>query len=144
MIFKRPWQIYPLLLIIVIFTTSNWARVWNSVQLMDFLNELPLSVSPWYLMISGAVWGLLGILAAVIMVWRGCSRAPWMVPLMAAAYSVNFWIEQLFIMVSPLRRVNWPFVIVADIIIVIFAFITFKQPGMGEFYGGRHEQEIQP
>ncbi len=103
MIFKRPWLVLLLFIVSLIFTVGAWARVWNGLQLLDYLSELPLSVSPWYLVITGAVWGIFG-LAAVILIWWGTTAAPLTVTLGAIAYSLNFWVEQLFIMISPLRQ----------------------------------------
>lgn len=142
MIFKRPWLVLLLLVISLIFTASAVMRVWNGVQYWGFLDDLPMSVSPLYLVVTGSVWGIFGILAA-IWVWWGQSRASQLVTTGALVYSLQFWLEQLFVMTNPLRRVNWPFLAVLTVVSLLIVFLSFRHSQVRKFYGGRHEQEIQ-
>ena len=142
MIFKLPWLVLLLLILTLIFTGSAWTRVWNGVGLLGYLDELPLSISPWYLVISGVVWGVFGILAAML-IWSRRPYAPWVVMIGLIGYSLNFWIEQFFLMVSPLRQTNWLFLAGFNVVAILVVVLCFRHPRVISFYGGRHEQEIQ-
>lgn len=138
MIFKRPWLVLLLFVFVLIFTVSAWARVWQGVQLWGFLSGLAISVTPWVQVSLGAVWGIFG-LAAAVMIWWGNPRSPVFVITGSVVYSVYFWVEQLFMMVSPLRRVNWPFLIIFNLIVVLTVVLCFRYPLVRRFYGGRYE-----
>ncbi|MBN2045753.1 MAG: hypothetical protein JW757_12075 [Anaerolineales bacterium] len=138
MIFKRPWLVLLLFVLTLVFTISGLARVWNGIQYFNFLDELPIPVSPWYLVISGVIWGSFGLVTAVL-VWWGSNLARRMMISGTIVYSVFYWLEQLFLMSSPLRKSNWPFLTLVTLTIGSIVILSFRHPRVREFFGGRHE-----
>jgi hypothetical protein len=125
-------------MIALIFTVSAILRVWHGVQLLDFLGQLSLSVSPLYLIITGGIWAIAGGWTTV-WVWLGHRRAPVSVIILALIYLTIFWAEQFFLMINPLRRVNWLFLGGLSVVVLLVIFLSFRHPQVRNFYGGSHE-----
>ncbi len=142
MIFKRPWPVILLLAGVLVFTAGMLLRASNGIRYWEFLNGLPLSVSPLYLVLTGGLWALFGLLAAVWL-WQGNRRAPAAVTTLTAGYVLYYWAEQLFVMISPLRQARWPFSAGVSILMVVIVIAVFNQPGVKNFFGGMYEQEDQ-
>ena len=135
MIFKRPWLVLLLFIFSLVFTVSAAARVWNGVQFYWFLDDLSMSVSPLYLVITGVVWSILGA-ATAIMVWWGNSLAKRVLISGTLLYSVFFWFEQLFLMSNPLRKTNWLFLVILTLIVFLVEVLSFQHPRVRKFFGG--------
>jgi hypothetical protein len=142
MIFKRPWLVLLQFAITLVFTAGALLRVWNGVQLWGFLGELPMAVSPLFLVVTGAVWSIIGGWG-LVWEWFGHRLAPTAICVTALAYTAFFWAEQFFVMISPLRRVSWPFLALFTLIALLLLFLSFRHPQVKNFYGGRYEQEVQ-
>ena len=142
MIFKRPWLVFFLMIATLVFTASGITRVWNGIRYYGFLGDLPISVSPLYLVITGGVWGILGAAAAGSL-WWGYRRGSRLLISGMVGYSVFFWFEQIFLMTNPLRKTNWPFLAVFNLSAILIVILSFRHPRVRKFFGGRHEQEDQ-
>lgn len=143
MIFKRPWLVIVLLLGVLVFTIGMLLRAWNGVRYWAFLSGLPLAVSPLYLALTGALWGLLG-LRVMGWLWQGDRRAPAAVSTLTAGYVLYYWADQLIVMTSPLRQSRWPFSAGMSVLAVVIVIFVLNQPSVRNFFGGAYEQEDQP
>jgi hypothetical protein len=68
---------------------------------------LPLSVPPWYLPLTGAIWGGLGMFLTIGL-WRGSQKAYrwalWTIP----AYLAWYWIDRLVFLRSDFAQTSRP------------------------------------
>ena len=142
MIFKRPWLVLLNLLFIFGFAVINLLRAWNGVRFWGFLSELPLSVSPLYLVLIGGLWGIL-LLRLAWWMWRGDQRTPAAVKTVSVIYVLVYWIERLFLMTSPIRNTSWLFLLFFSLGFVFSFFEIFRFRSVYEYFGGLDEQEDQ-
>ena len=86
-------------------------RVWQSLALQDYLVEVGVQPGPLYLTLSGAAQTLVAglALAAFLSRWR---RGGLAVRLLAALWVLGFWIDRIWVAISPAVRVNDAFVAV--------------------------------
>lgn len=86
-------------------------RVWQSLALRSYLVEVNVQPGPLYLTLTGAaqlvVAGL--ALAAYLSRWK---RGGLAVRLLAVLWVLGFWIDRIWVAVSPATRVNDAFVAV--------------------------------
>lgn len=86
-------------------------RAWQSLALWSYLVEVNVRPGPLYLTITGAAQFLIAglALAAYLSRWR---RGGLAVRLLALLWVLGFWIDRIWIAVSPAARVNDAFVAV--------------------------------
>lgn len=86
-------------------------RLWQSLELKSWLVEIGVTPGPLYLAMTGAAQMLAALLALGVLFsrWR---RAGWVVRLLAALWTLGFWIDRIWVAVSPAARVNDVFVAV--------------------------------
>jgi len=142
MIFKRPWPVILMLTGVLVFTAGMLLRAWNGLRYWEFLSGLPLSVSPLYLVLTGGLWTLFG-LRVMGWVWQGRATAPTALRYLTVSYVLYYWIDQLLVMVSPLRQTRWPFSAGISILAVLIVIFGLNQPSVKNFFGGTYEQEDQ-
>jgi hypothetical protein len=140
MIFKRPWLVLLILLFVIGFAVINLLRALNGVRLWGFLSELPLAVSPLYLVLTGGLWSVL-LLRLAWWVWQGDPRTPAMVKTVSVVYVLYYWAERIFLMTSPLRFTSWPFLVVVSAGLAFSFFEIFRYDSVKSFFGGEHGQK---
>lgn len=133
MIFNRPWLVGALTEFMIVLVVVNGARVVSGIKLWDYLSELPLGVSPSYMVVTGSIWLVLSFIAGV-WTWRGNRRAPWALRIVLAGYVLYYWIDQIFLRVSPLRTTNWPFMAGLTVFVLAFTFLSLLHPNVKDFY----------
>jgi len=113
---KRPIQVICLELILV------FAAAWNGLRLGEtifFWKTLEYyGAHPLYIAISGGVWLITGLLLAWGF-WLGKAWGWAAVLAGTVGYSAWYWFDRL-VLEQP--RVNWAFVLVADIVFLLFIF----------------------
>ena len=135
MIFKRPWLVILILIFIIGFLVINLLRALNAGQLWGFLSELPLAVSPLYLLLTGGLWSVL-LLRLAWWVWQGDPRTPAAVKIVSVVYVLYYWAERIFLMTSPLRFTSWVFLLVISAGLVFSFFEIFRYDSVKSFFGG--------
>jgi len=80
-------------------------RVWQSLELKTWLVESGVQPGPLYLTWTGAAQAAAALLALVAFFSRG-RRAGWIVRLLALLWMLGFWIDRIWIAISPAARVN--------------------------------------
>jgi hypothetical protein len=143
MIFKRPWYLVPIVLVMFVITAGAFLRAWNGIMLWETLNELSLAVSPLYLVLTGALWGILG-LRTIWWLCQGRQTAPAALRIVTIAYILYFWVDRWLLMISPLRQASWPFLMVVTLLLGSLIFTGLEIPEVKNFFGGEDEQENQP
>jgi len=140
MIFNRPWPVLLLFVSGLLFSAVSWLRFGVAASLLDFLNGLPLSISPLYQVLTGFLWGAAGLWVSVWL-WKGHRRAPIVLRILSVTYALYYWIDQLLIMTSEIRRTNWWFLALVTGILIVLVFLSLLLPAVKEFFGEQHEQK---
>lgn len=117
------------------FAALNLLQFIRTMIEWDFLKNL-LPISPFYLLLTGLAWGVVGILVAWY-IWHGGSKAPIFLFLSAIFYMLYDWIDRLFI--SHNKLINWPFLLAADILVLGMLLYIFTRKKTKVFYGENHE-----
>lgn len=139
---KRPLSVTILaagvLSVAVVFGT----QAYQTLRQWRFLQSLPLSVSPVYLLGAGIVWAAAGLYIAVSL-WRGLGIAPKATQIAAWAFAGYYWLDRLALASSPLTQTNQPFALGATITAIILIYWTLTRPKARAFFGEMHERKSE-
>lgn len=130
---KRPWQIIVLTLVILLFAGLHWLRFVMSIQQWQTLENMPISVSPRYLALTGIGWGLVS-LPFVWGVWKGKGWARAGVQISALLYTLAFWIDALWIATPEIAQTRWPFSLILSILALVALFAALHCPTSRRFF----------
>ena len=89
-------------------SAAGWMRMVDSITDQYWLNLAGVVPGPVYLAITGALWGLMGLVAAFWLLVRPASgRAA--ASIIAAGIALTYWLDRLFVDQAPLAGSNAPF-----------------------------------
>lgn len=140
LLMKRPWPVTLLAVAGLTLVAILFTRFAAVLHQWDFLSSLPLSASPAYLAATGFFWGLAGI-PVVWGLWKGLRWSPKVTIGFGLLYALYFWLEQGFVMSSPLRKTNWPFMASCTIGSLAIIFITLSRPKVRKYFGEKDERQ---
>jgi hypothetical protein len=128
---RRPFSVTLLAVGVIIIGALSLARFGLALRYWEYLDTLT-TVSPWYLALSGLVWGLAGLPLAWGLL-RGKAWSPRLMRAMALTYATYFWLDQVFLQDHPLSAAeggarlllpgNWTFE--AGLTVVLLAFTVW-------------------
>ena len=134
---KRPFSVT--LLLWMVLTLSAWGvvRLVAALRWWDVLYEFEASLSPLYLSITGAGWGVAGgVLISGIL--RRKQWTPLAVFTSILVWLIEYWIERVFFQSA---RANLPFALTLSILVIIIAWILAKLPDTKYFFAKSEEHE---
>jgi hypothetical protein len=138
---KRPFGVTLLLWTVLILSAWGVTRFVTALQVWDVLNEFEGSLSPLYLSITGASWGVAG---AVLLsgIWQGKSWARIASVTSILIWLIEYWLERIFFQAP---RANLPFVLTCSILTIVMLWIISVLPGTKSFFikSEEHEQPIE-
>ncbi|HEY5730459.1 MAG TPA: hypothetical protein VIS72_10440, partial [Anaerolineales bacterium] len=134
---KRPFGVTLLLCMVLSLSVWGVVRFVAALRAWDVLVEFETSLSPLYLSITGAGWGLAG---SVLLsgIWR---RRKWALPAFvtsALIWLIEYWMERIFFQPS---RANLPFALTCSILVIAVTWIYATLPGIKSFFTKREEHE---
>jgi len=135
---KRPRSVTWLAVGVLMLTGLQFVRLVNTLLIWDYLHTLPLSVPPIFFAVSGLIWGLVG-LGMWWGLWRGKNWAISYSRYAVIIFAIYYWIDQLFLMVNPLRKTNFPFVIGMTLILLAITIWVLSRPKTQLFFGETYE-----
>jgi hypothetical protein len=103
----------------------GWLRFQQSLALWEILIQIEVVPGPYYLVISGAAWGIMGLIAVLALF----SRLTWairytkMIVLLMAAW---YWFDRLVLVQSEAARTNLVFMALLTILAVVYTFAVFR------------------
>lgn len=123
---RRPFSVTLLAIGVLTLAMVGLARAWEAFRLWEFLGSL--QVSPGYLMFTGLLAGVVGLLATLGL-WRGMRWGARLALVYVGAVLIFYWVDRLFITKSQVTEVNTPFAIGVSLLIVLTStWILFRKP----------------
>jgi len=135
---KRPRGVTILALLVLYTTIFNLARFYQAIHKWFLLQQF-LPFSPLYLIISGLIWGLIGLVIFWIL-WRGFAWAPKIAIGGITLYMLFFWFDRLLMPSYPQRNANASFYVIVCIVIVFFTVWVCFRTNNKAFFGGCDER----
>ncbi len=135
---NRPRGVTILALWVLILAVLNLTRLMQSLIRWDFLKDT-LPFNPVYLAINGVFWSLVGL----FLLWSIWFQKNWTRRALIAAallYSLNVWLERIFLAGSPTRNTNWPFVALVNLLILAFIFWQLNRQAVKFYFGEMHDR----
>ena len=133
----RPLSVTLLALGVLTIAGFNLIRFYQAIRLWGFLSEFP-TLSPLYLVLSGLIWGVAGVLLAWGL-WRGYALARRFTLIFAVAYTLYDWIDRLWIS-KPGLSANLPFAAGLNLILLLVTLWILTRPRVRTFFGAMHER----
>lgn len=136
-----PLRITLLLCLVLITTAWNVVRLWTSIAWRVPLETYARYPGPLYVGLTGIAWAAAG-LTVLWAIWR---RRHWSTQALIAAalaYAAWVWLDRL--VVQSQRAANWPFALIATIVLLAFVVTTALDPRLRAYFGREaHERQIQ-
>jgi hypothetical protein len=134
---SRPFSVTMLAIGVLTLAGLNLIRAVAAFQQMEFLTDL-LPVSPIYLIVSGLVWGVVGLVLA-FWLWSGHPAAAGGTLAAALAYSLYYWIDRSLLAGNP-PAANWLFALLVNLsLLVVVCLILFRRKAR-TFFGAMHDR----
>lgn len=130
----RKKRSFPLTLLAIFFLTASllgWVRVFQTIQRWKELHSLPLTVPVWFILVSGGMAGLAGLLAAGIL-WRRIPRAQAWVMAAASLIALLFWGEKIFFAAARTPGKNLPFEALVTFLLLFYTWAVLRNPDRGK------------
>ncbi len=144
---RRPFSVTLLAVGVIIISVLSLTRFGLALRYWNYLDTMT-SASPWYLALSGLLWGL----ASIPLAWgllRGKVWAPRLMQAMTLTYAAYFWLDQLFLQDHPLTGAeggaklllpgNWTFEAGVTIVLLAFTVWTLKRHTTQLYFGEVNE-----
>ncbi len=137
---KRPFTLTILAIGLLIWAVGGFLQTWLAIDLWELLTHTLLGGDPLYLVISGIIQALLGLILA-LGVWFGWRWSWWGTLCITILDTIYVWIDRLFIAeLSNPRR--YPLYIMLSIIVIAYvAWVLLHPTGKKYFCQEKPKQE---
>lgn len=136
---RRPFRVTVLLWLVLMLAAWGAVRLLAALRWWDVLYEFEARLSPPYLAVTGAGWGVAG----GVLLWAILRRKPWARTAVLAStlgWLAEFWVERV-VFESP--GTNLPFAAAASFLLIgVIIVITFHSTT--RYYLTRSEDHEQP
>jgi hypothetical protein len=139
MLRKRPFGVTLLLWMVLSLLAWGAVRFSAALRWWDVLVEFRSSLSPLYLSITGAGWGVVGCVLLVSL-FVGKKWTPRAILTSIVVWLIEYWIERVFYQSS---RANVPFAAVGSILVVCITLISTLHKSTLNFFTRSEEYEQQ-
>jgi hypothetical protein len=136
---KRPFGVTLLLWMVLTLIVWGAVRFFAALRWWAFLVEFKSDLSPLYLSITGAGWGIMGC----ILLWSMFTGKSWTrsgVLTSAILWLLEYWMERTFFLAP---RVNLPFALISTIFILSITLISTLHKSTRDFFTRSEEYEQQ-
>ncbi|MCI0556721.1 MAG: hypothetical protein L0287_37760 [Anaerolineae bacterium] len=137
MLSQRPFGVT--LLLWVVLSLSAWGaiRLLAAWRWWDVLHEFNASLSPLYLFITGAIWGVAGVVLLWSM-WVGKAWSRMAILASVLLWLAEYWIERLFFQAP---RANLPFALILSALLLTVTFTSTLNRHTKIFFTQSEEHE---
>ena len=134
---QRPFSVT--LLLWMVLTLSAWGaiRSFAALRWWDVFYEFDSSLSPLYLLITGATWGTAGVVL-LLSIWSGKAWSRAAVVASLFLWLAEYWLERLFFQAP---RANLPFAVVLSILLLAVTFVITSNRYTKDFLTKSEEHE---
>jgi len=117
----RPISVSILVVLVLFFTAINVIKAITSLNSLDFLIALVPEVPLYYLAISGATWGIIGLILALLL-FLGRKSSVTLARITFILYPITYWLEKIFIAERFLIQQRWRFELMVTLLFIVFSF----------------------
>lgn len=119
----RPFPLKILAVGLAVFSVLCWVRFGQALSEAQLLALITSSPLPLYWSVSGAVWGIMSMIA-LIFLWLRHTWSLWLIGIGTGLFTAWFWLDRAVFQSNPDRWSNWLFILIANILIIIFIYST--------------------
>lgn len=135
----RPWSVTITSVGVFILAVYYLTRLVAVLRGWEFYSEVLIPYANVYLLVSGIIGSAAGLgLAAGLWTGRGWARRA--VQLGGPLYIVYEWIERLVFDRVNVQAANWPFLLVAGAIVIVWLVWNYSRQTIRQFFGEENEQ----
>ena len=139
---KRPLSVTLLALGVLSFTGVNCLRFIEVIRQWPLLSSLPLKTSPIFLGLTGLLWTLVG-LPIFWGLWRGRPWGARGIKVLMVVYAAIFWIDRLLLVQVPAGGGNWPFLLIANLVVWFIVLWVLSRKPVKKFFGEMHDRQSE-
>ncbi len=121
----RPFGYRLLIYGLVVLAVMGWLRVGQTIALWLMLTAVNVWPGPIYLVFSGSMWGVTGLVAAIGL-WVHFRWARTFTIATALFMAASYWIDRLLIVRSTAARANLPFAVLMTILLLVYMFAILR------------------
>lgn len=128
----RPFIVTVLIVVVLIFTFLNVFRFATAIRSWDFLTTLLPETNLVYLVATGFVWSVFGLILAIGLY----ARRRWSSSMMRIAgicYAIYYWFDRLFIAENFSVAYRWQFALGLTLLLLIVSFLILRRPTTKRF-----------
>lgn len=137
MLSQRPFSVTLLLWMVLSLSAWGAIRLFAALRWWDVLYEFKASLSPLYLSITGAGWGIAGVVL-LWSIWSGKAWARMAILTGILLWLAEYWIERQFFQSS---RPNLPFALILSALLLAVTFASTLNRRTKYFFTKSEEHE---
>ncbi|MEK6221573.1 MAG: hypothetical protein N2D54_04945 [Chloroflexota bacterium] len=137
---KRPWSVTWLALSVLSWVGIGLTKISTTLTQWDFLNNLPLTVSPTTFLITGGVEAVIGIMVFAGL-WNGKPWSKNATKYFAWILLIKYWIGQFVFVSNPLSKENWLYSLFLSGMIIFTIYLILSRLKARKFFGEIYERE---
>jgi hypothetical protein len=123
---RRPISFLLLVFALLLMSIYGWLRFQQSLILWNTLIEIEVWPGPLYLAISGAAWGMIGIITAIGLFLR--QAWAWRLTRFAVfVIAIWYWFDRLVLVQSEAAQSNWAFMALLTLLAFGYTFSVLKR-----------------
>ncbi len=134
---KRPFAVTCLIGLVLTFTGLQTIKLWAVISSWDYLNSLPLSVSPLYFAVGAALWLMVGG-ALAIGLWRARHWALLATRWAILVYFLEVWLDKVVLQPSGPQLSNWQFELALSLVLSASVIGILALPKVRAYFGDRN------
>ena len=136
---KRPLAVTTIAVSVLIIAVVNLIRFIQAISQWDILTELlPIHLSPIYLVLSGLIWAVIGLILSYGL-WHGKFWAPITTQIIFIVYLLYYWLDRLFLSNPISKLTNLRFAIVSSLLLLVWVFWLFSRSDIKYYFGETNE-----
>jgi hypothetical protein len=117
----RSFELLMLILVLLASALAGFLRLQAALYSFDVLTKLGLTPGPLYAAVSGGLWGLISLAAALGLFFR-LSWAPPFTRIGVALMALAYWVDRLALTRSPDAQTNAPFAAILTGVLLFYAY----------------------
>jgi len=130
---KRPSGIKALTILYFLISLFYLLKLSQVLFQWSWLERLPLTISPYYLVVDSLVWITVGI-SLVWGFWKGKAWSRPAAMILSILYSLAFWIERIWIAEPEGLARRWPFNLFLTVVGIGLIFFVLNRKSSKEYF----------